>query len=181
MSHQIYLQQQPFYTPFSRTTQVSQYQKKHSPTHTYPDQPSFISFLHLLQSMASSLFNLHTWQSFCTTCLQVSLVYLLVWHPPLHIPYISSPNHCLLFTTNAHTISTCFAVVPKLSHPFLVSFSFSLSTLLGTHIFYLNITHQSDHSHIYQLKCHLIFFPYRPGLNSMQHATSHTTAVQSPS
>jgi len=22
-----------------------------------------------------------------------SLVYLSVWHPPLHIPYISSPNH----------------------------------------------------------------------------------------
>jgi len=38
---------------------------KCSPTHTYPDhQPSIISFLHLLRSMASSLFNLHAWQSF---------------------------------------------------------------------------------------------------------------------
>jgi len=26
-----------------------------------------------------------------------SLVYLLAWYPPLHTPYISSPNHCLLF------------------------------------------------------------------------------------
>jgi len=40
---------QPFYGPFSGTTQVSQYQKKHSPTHTCTDhQPSFISFFHLL-------------------------------------------------------------------------------------------------------------------------------------
>ena len=26
-----------------------------------------------------------------------SLVYLLAWHPPLHTPYISLPNHCRLF------------------------------------------------------------------------------------
>jgi len=39
---------------------VHQYQKKHSPTHTYPDhQSSFICFLHLLRSMASSVFSLH--------------------------------------------------------------------------------------------------------------------------
>jgi len=38
-------QQQPFYGPLSRTTQVSQYQKKHSPTHTNPDhQPYFIRY-----------------------------------------------------------------------------------------------------------------------------------------
>ena len=41
-----------------------------------------------------------------------SLVSLLAWHPPLHAPYISSPNHCLLLATHAHTIATCFAVVP---------------------------------------------------------------------
>jgi len=37
-------------------------QKKHSLTHTYPDhQPSFISIIHLLQSIAFSLFNVrHT-------------------------------------------------------------------------------------------------------------------------
>jgi len=57
-----------FYGPLSRTTWVSRYQKKHSPTHTYPDhQSSFICFLHLLRSMASSLFNLRAWQSFCTS------------------------------------------------------------------------------------------------------------------
>jgi len=51
---------------------VQRYQKKHSPTHTYPDhQPSFISFLHLLWSVAPFLLNLRAWQPFCTTSLQV--------------------------------------------------------------------------------------------------------------
>jgi len=52
-----------------------------------------------------------------------SLVYLLAWYPPLHTPYISSPNHYLLFATHAHTITTCFAVVPRLCHLILVSIS----------------------------------------------------------
>jgi len=43
-----------------------------------------------------------------------SLLYLLVLHPPFHTPYISSPNHCLLFAAHAHTYRTCFAVVPRL-------------------------------------------------------------------
>jgi len=37
----------------------------------------------------------------------------------------------------------------------------------------------SDHSHLCPLKCHLIFLSYGPGITSMQHTTSHTTAVQS--
>ena len=36
-----------------------------------------------------------------------SFVYLLAWHPTLHTPYIFSPNHCLLFTTHAHTVTAC--------------------------------------------------------------------------
>jgi len=52
-----------------------------------------------------------------------SLVYLLVWSPPPHIPYISSPNQCLLFAAHAHTITTCFAVVSILYHLFLVFLS----------------------------------------------------------
>jgi len=64
-------QQQPFYGPLSGTTRVSRHQKKHSPTH-HPDQhPIFISFFHLPRSIASSLFKLHAWQSFCTTYLHV--------------------------------------------------------------------------------------------------------------
>jgi len=56
----------------SGITRVSQYQKKHSPTHTYRGHQSFfICLIHQLRSMASSLFNLHTWQSFFTISLQV--------------------------------------------------------------------------------------------------------------
>jgi len=65
------------------------------------------------------------------TCLTVffhnlcpfSLVYLLAWHPRLHTPYVSSPNHCLLFTARAHTVATCFAVVRRLCCLILVSLS----------------------------------------------------------
>jgi len=64
-------QQQPFYGPLSGTTRVSQYQKKHSPTHHPDHHPIFISFFHLPRSIASSLFKLRAWQSFCTTFLHV--------------------------------------------------------------------------------------------------------------
>jgi len=53
-----------------------------------------------------------------------------------------------------------------LCHLFLVSLSAWKSA------FYLNATHPSDHSHLCSLKCHLIFFPYRPawpGLICMEH------------
>ena len=59
------------------------------------------------------------------------LVYLLVWSPPPHIPYISSPNQCLLFATHAHTIATCFAVVSRLYHLLLVFLSTPYLALLS--------------------------------------------------
>jgi len=56
----------------SGTTRVSWHKKKHSPTHTYyGHQSSLICFLHLLQSMASTLFNLRALQSFSKVSLQV--------------------------------------------------------------------------------------------------------------
>ena len=64
-------QQQPFYSPLSKTTRVSQYQKKHSPTRHPDHHPIFISFFHLPRSIASSLFKLRAWQSFCTTSFHV--------------------------------------------------------------------------------------------------------------
>jgi len=80
----------------SETTHVSRYQKNHSPTYTYRGhQSSLICFIHLLWSMTFSPFNPRTWQSFFPQSLSTfSLVYLLAWHLPLHIPCISSPNHC---------------------------------------------------------------------------------------
>jgi len=45
---------------------------KHSPTHIYRGhQSSLICFLRLLRSMASSLFNVRVWLSFCTISVQV--------------------------------------------------------------------------------------------------------------
>ena len=65
-------QQWPFNGLWSGTTRVGRYQKELSPTHTHPDhRASFIIFLHLQRSMASSLFNLRAWQSSRTTSFQV--------------------------------------------------------------------------------------------------------------
>ena len=99
--------------------------RKHSPTHTYcGHQSSLICFLHLLRSMASSLFNFYMpGRLFPQSPSKFSLVYLLAWHPPLHTPYISSSNNCLRFTAHAHTIATCSAVVTRLCHLILVSLS----------------------------------------------------------
>ena len=82
---------QPFNGPWSGTTRVGRYQKKHSPTHAHSDHwTSFINFLHLLRSIASSLFSLRTWQSSLTTSLQVlwsscwSWTLYFIFHAFLH-------------------------------------------------------------------------------------------------
>jgi len=75
--------------------------------------------------MASSVFNPHALQSFSTISLQVFFGLPLGLAPSLHTPYISSPNHCLLFTAHAHTIATCSAVVLR----FCPLIPVSLSTL----------------------------------------------------
>jgi len=116
---------QPFYNPLSGTTQISQYQKKQSPTHLswsstnlYQLLPSTLIHSILLVQFTSVTIFLHN-----LSPSPLSLVYLLVWSPPPHTPYISLPNQCLLFATHAHTIATCFAVVPRLYHLFLISVS----------------------------------------------------------
>jgi len=88
--------QQLFHGHLSGATRVSRYEKKHSPTHTYPDhQPSFISFFHLLWSIASSLFNSRAWQSFFAQPLsRSSLVYLLV---SLHFFMQSLSSYCFTY------------------------------------------------------------------------------------
>ena len=50
---------------WSGYARLGRYQKKHSPTDTHPGhRTSFINFLHLLRSIASSVFSLCAWQSF---------------------------------------------------------------------------------------------------------------------
>ena len=110
-------QQQPVNGRLSGTTRVGRYQKKHSPAHTHPGQrTSFITFLHLQLSMASSLFSLRAWQSSRTTSFQVLFGLPLVLNPQLHTPCISSPNHHHLFAAHAHTNAACYAVIPMLCH-----------------------------------------------------------------
>jgi len=100
---------------------------------TYPDhQPTFINFFHILRSIASSLFKFRAWQSFAQLLSMSSFVYLFAFSPPLHTPYVSLTNQCLLFATHANTIATCFAVVPRLHNLFLVSLSSLLVTLSCT-------------------------------------------------
>ena len=143
---------------------MGRHQKKHSPTHTNPDhQTSFINFLHLPRSIASSIYVLDS--PFPQPLSRSSLVFLLVWDPLLHTLYISSPNHHIRFATHAYTNAACFAVVPVLCYLFLIFLS---QLLPWKSLCYLNATHPSDHSHLCLLKCHLIFFPYRPGHTPMQ-------------
>jgi len=101
-----------------------------SPTHTYPDhRPSFISFLHLLRSIASSLFNLRAWQSFCTISVQVFFG-LPLWPGTLHF----------ILHTFLHPIIVFFSQhMPIPSQPVLLSTeimssnpSLSLNSLLGS-------------------------------------------------
>ena len=117
---------QPFNGPWSGTTLVGRYQKKHSPTYTHPDhQTSFIIFLHLQRN--------DLWHPLCSFYVldsplvqplsRFSLVFHLVLDPQPHTPYISSTNHHLLFTAHAHTNAGCSAAIPMLCHLYLVSLS----------------------------------------------------------
>jgi len=129
--------QQPFYGPLSRTSRVSRYQKKHSPTHHPDHHPIFISFFHLPRSTASSLFKLRAWQSFCTTSFHVLFGLPLGLEPStsysIHffIQSVSSfrstcPYHRNLFCCSINIISS----IPSLS----------LNSLLGSLSFTLTLT-----------------------------------------
>jgi len=66
-------------------------------------RPTFISFFHLPRSIASSLFNLRAWQSFCTTSLQVLLGL------PLGLePFTSYSIH--FFTQSVSSFRNCLKV-----------------------------------------------------------------------
>jgi len=104
------------------------------------------------------------------------MVYLLVWHPPpLHTPYKFLHQSLSSFRSTCpyhHNLFCCY-IKTMPSNPTL----FQLFT--WNSMFYLNLTHPSDHSHLCPLKCPIFFFSYRPGLTSVQYTTSCRTAVQS--
>jgi len=149
----------------SGKTRVGWYQKKHSPTHTHHDHlPPFTT----IHSILCSFYVLDN--PLGQPLSRSSLVFPLVLDPQLHNPYFSSPNHHHLFAAHAHTNAACSTAKPMLCHLYLVSLS---APYLGVCLL-VNATHPPDHSHLCSLKCHHVFFPYRPGLTSMQNAASHT-------
>ena len=98
---------QAFNCLWSGITRVGLYQKKHSPTHTHPESWSLdiLYYLPPFTTINGILFVHFT----CLTVLSLqplsrsSLVFLLALDPQLHTPYISSPNHHLLFAAHAGT------------------------------------------------------------------------------
>jgi len=120
----------------SGTNRVSRYQKKHSPTHTHHGHqisPSTSSICYHPWHPPYSIHELHT--RFPQSLSKFPLVNLLAWHSPLHTIYISSTNHYLLFAAHAHTITTCFAVVPRLHRLIIVSLLtlYSVLCLVASH------------------------------------------------
>ena len=99
------------------STRVGLYQKKHSPAHTHPGQrTSFITFLHLQRSMASSLFSLRAWQFSRTTSFQVLFGLPLALEP--------STSYSMHFFTQSSSFrstcpyhAACSAAIPMLCHP----------------------------------------------------------------
>jgi len=74
----------------------------------------------------------------------------LVWHSP-HCT-VSSPIAAIaivIFLQHVQTIASCFAVVPRLCHSIL----FSQLCKYWNFIFYINIAHPSDYSHLCTHNC----------------------------
>ena len=138
-------QQQPFYGPLSGTTRVSRYQKKHSPIHHPDHHPVFISFSNLLQSVASSLFKLRAWQSFCTTPFHVLFGLPLAVEPSTSysIHFFTQSVSSLHSTCPYHRNLCCCSI--NIISPIS---SLSLNSLLGTLSFTLTL-----HIHLTILIC----------------------------
>jgi len=153
------------------------YQKKHLPTYTYhAHQSSLICFIHLLWSVASSLFNQRASQSFSTISVQVFFGLPLGLAPStsysMHFftqSLSSFRNTCPYHRNLFHCSTEIMSSNPSLSLNPLVGI---LSCSFTPHI-HLTIL-------ISALWSASSFSSYRPDLHSMQHTTSHTTAVQSP-
>jgi len=151
------------HTTMSGTTRVGRYQKKHSPTHTHNDHPTYFT------TSSTMIYSILLVQCMCLTVLFHNLspgpLWSSSWFGALY--FIS---HAFLTQSPSSFHNTCpyhcnrSAVVPMLCQLFLISLSAPYLEIC------LNATHPPDHSHLCSLKCQHVFFPYRPGLTSMQHA-----------
>jgi len=102
------------------------------------------------------VFTLCAWQSFCTTSLHVLFGLPLCLEPSTSysIHFFTQSVSSFRNTCSYHCNLFCCSINIMSSIP-----SLSLSQLLTWNsVFYLNITHPSDYSHLCSLKCHLIFF-----------------------
>jgi len=131
----------------SVTTQVSQYQKKHSRTHIHTiinhplsDSSIYYEPLHPPCSiyMLDSLF------------VQPLSKSSLVWNLPLYIP----PNHSLLFATHHNLFCCSTKIMSSNLSLFLIS--------TWNSIFNLNVTHLSDDAHLpAEVLRHFVFLQAR--------------------
>jgi len=98
-------------------------------SHSSWSQSSLISFLHLLRSMASSLFNLHAWQSFSTIFLQVffGLLLGLALSTSHSIHFFTQLLSSFRSTCPYHHNLICCSTEIRTSNP-----SLSLRPLVGT-------------------------------------------------
>ena len=127
------LEQQSFCGPLSGSTRC---QKKHSPTHHPGRYPIFISFFHLLQSIASSLFKLRAWQSFCTTSFHVLFGLPLGLEPSTSYSIHLSTQSVSYFRNICPYHRNLFCCSIKIISSIL---SLSLNSLLGTLSFTLTL------------------------------------------
>jgi len=136
-------QQRPSYGPFFGTTRVSQYQKKHSPTHHRDHCPIFIS---LPWSIASSLFKLRAWQFFLHNLFPCPLwstswsgAFHLIFHTFLHPISVffrsTCPYHRSLFCCSINIISS----IPSLGWDLM-----ALLTKIRSYL-YLQTFHKNTH------------------------------------
>jgi len=96
---------QQFHGPLSGTTWVSWYQKKHSPTHIYPNHPP--SALSIYCDPQHPPCSIHVpKQSFCTTSHQVVFGLPLVLAP-------STSYSIHLFTQSLYSFPSCRTLVPN--------------------------------------------------------------------
>jgi len=123
--------QQLFYGTLSGTSQVSQYQKKHSPTLTYHDhQQSFISLIAIIHSIIPV-------QSACSTIFLHNFTSSFLWpisgSGTLHFILHTFLHPVIIFATHAHTMTSCFTVlIRRQRRPCLLAIHHGLS-LAGHH------------------------------------------------
>ena len=118
---------QQFYGPLSGTTQLSRYRKKLTPVLIINHPFSTASIYYGPQHPPCSIYMLDS--LIAQHVSKFSLFYLVVWHPPLHTPYISFFIQSLSSFCNTcpccHNLFCCSTKIMS-SNP-----SLSLNSLLG--------------------------------------------------